>query len=260
MIPRLAGILNLTPDSFSDGGRYLDPQRAIARGLKLREEGADWVDVGGESTRPGAEPVPVEEELRRVVPVVAALTDAGIPVSIDTRRHQVASEALRAGAVVLNDISGFRDPRMVELAAEHGAGAVVMHMRGEPQTMQRDTDYADLLGAVRDFLRPPIQALQAAGVQEIWADPGIGFGKSTQGNLELLRRLPELDLGVPLYVGASRKRFIAEIAGDCPADQRLGGSLAAAALAYKAGAQVLRVHDIAQTRQLLRVLEAGAWA
>jgi len=252
---RIAGILNVTPDSFSDGARYPGVDAAVARGLQLWSEGADWVDVGGESTRPGAEPVPPAEERRRVVPVVAALAEAGAPVSIDTRRPEVAEAALAAGARVVNDVGGLSAPGMIEVVAEAGAGAVIMHMRGLPATMQRDTRYEDVVAAVSGFLAERLSAARAGGIREIWLDPGLGFGKSAEQNMALLRRLPALArLGAPLYVGASRKRFIGHITGvERPAD-RLGGSLGAAAAAAVAGAAVVRVHDVAATRHMLDVL------
>lgn len=254
---RLAGILNVTPDSFSDGGALRGVEDAVARGLELVRQGADWVDVGGESTRPGAAPVSVAQELERVVPVVQGLSDQGVPVSIDTRKPDVARACLAAGAQVVNDVGGFVDPDMVQAVADAGAGAVVMHMRGVPQTMQQDTDYEDLIAQVSAFLADRIQVLRAAGVRRIWADPGIGFGKSPQGCVELLTGLSRFKvLDVPLYVGASRKSFLAHVTGATDPRERLGGSLGAAAVAALNGASVLRVHDVEHTRQLLRVLEA----
>ncbi len=258
---QLVGILNLSPDSFSDGGLYAGAgqslQARVDRACRLVEEGARWVDVGGESTRPGAQPVSVAEELDRVIPVVEGIVAQGIQVSVDTRKAEVARAALDAGAQVINDVAGFEDPEMVEAVASAGAGAVVMHMRGVPQTMQQDTQYGDVLGEVRDTLSARIGRLRQAGVRQIWADPGIGFGKSARQCAELIARLSELQgLGVPLYVGASRKSFISGLAGPMPTQERLPGSLAAAGAAVLAGAQVLRVHDVAETRQFLRVFAA----
>lgn len=258
--PELAGILNVTPDSFSDGGRFYDPANtdvAVARALRMVEEGATWIDVGGESTRPGADPVPVQEELRRVLPVVEALAARGLRVSIDTRKPEVARAALAAGAEVVNDVGGFALIGMIEAVAQADAGAVVMHMRGQPATMQRDTRYDDLTSEVRATLAERINHLKAAGVRRIWADPGIGFGKSPAGSAELLRRLCEFhDLGVPLYVGASRKSFIGALANERSPDRRLPGSLAAAAASVLGGVDVLRVHDVAETAQFLAVFGA----
>lgn len=258
---QLVGILNLTPDSFSDGGRFAGAgqslQAQVDRACDLVEQGASWVDLGGESTRPGAPTVSVAEELDRILPVVEATVAQGVAVSIDTRKAPVARAALLAGAQVVNDVSGFEDPRMIDAVASAGAGAVVMHMRGAPQTMQDDTRYGDLVGEVRAYLGRQISQLQAAGVRQIWADPGIGFGKSPAQCAQLIAQLGAFqELGVPLYVGASRKSFIAALAGRCAPTERLGGSLAAAGAAVMAGAQVLRVHDVAQTRQFLEVLAA----
>lgn len=254
-VPQLAGILNVTPDSFSDGGRFAAAEAAVERGLALVDEGAHWVDVGGESTRPGADPVAPAEEIRRVVPVVAALAERGVRVSIDTRRPEVAREALAAGAVVVNDVAGLTAPGMIEAVADAGAGAVVMHMRGTPQTMQRDTRYVDVVDEVRAFLDRQLAAARAAGIRELWADPGIGFGKSGDQCAELVRRLPELGgLDVPLYVGASRKSFLGRITGVAEAAERLPESLGVAAAAALSGAAVLRVHDVAATRRMLAVL------
>lgn len=255
---RIAGVLNVTPDSFSDGGRDASAAAAIARGRALWAEGADWVDVGGESTRPGAAPVTEDEELRRVLPVIEGLVAAGAPVSIDTQKPRVAREALAAGAQLVNDVGGLRAEGMAEAAAELGAGVVVMHMRGDPQTMQRDTRYEDVVGEVRAGLERGLRRALDAGVREIWLDPGLGFGKDTQGNLTLLRRLPELlDLGFPLYVGASRKRFIGELTGRATPAERGYGSVGAALAAVVGGARALRVHDVAATREALTVFLAA---
>ena len=251
----LAGILNVTPDSFSDGGRFDALDDAVARGLELRAAGADWVDVGGESTRPGAAPVSADEELARVTPVVAALAAAGVPVSIDTRKPAVARAALTAGASVVNDVGGLTAPGMIEAIAAAGAGAVIMHMRGVPATMQRDTRCDDVVAYISAFLAERLAAARAGGIREIWLDPGIGFGKSAAQNVEILRRLPDLArLGAPIYVGASRKRFIGALTGVSSPMNRLGGSLGAAAAAASGGASVLRVHDVAATRHMLDVL------
>lgn len=255
---RIAAILNVTPDSFFDGGRSLARDAAIQRGLALRAEGADWVDVGGESTRPGAAPVSVEEELQRVLPVVRGLVAAGCPVSVDTSKASVAEAALEAGAEVINDVTALGDPRMATVAARYGAGLVLMHMRGTPATMQQNTRYSDVVSEVRQHLAERIDRARGAGVSRIWADPGLGFGKGTPENLALLRRLGELrSLGVPLYVGASRKRFVGELSGCPDPADRLLGSLGAAAAAVAGGAEVLRVHDVAATRQLLAVFTAA---
>ncbi len=255
--PQLVGILNVTPDSFSDGGRYAGRDQAVAAGVQMRAEGADWIDVGGESTRPGAPEVPVGQELERVLPVVEALVAAGVPVSIDTRKTPVAKAALAAGAEVVNDVNGLRAPGMVDAIAAAGAGAVIMHMRGTPEDMLSRVTYDDVLTDVRGFLAERLAVARAAGIARLWVDPGIGFAKTADQNLVLLRRLGELgDLGAPVYVGASRKRFIGAVTGASDPADRLGGSIGAAIAAAQHGAAVLRVHDVAATRQALAVMIA----
>lgn len=266
--PLLMGIVNVTPDSFSDGGRYLRWEKAVAHGLDLARQGADILDVGGESTRPGAKPVPAEEELRRVMPVLRALLgETGIPVSVDTRKPEVAQAVLEAGAHWINDVGGLRDAKMGEVVARHDAGIIVMHMKGEPETMQRDPVYEDVVGEVRSELARATERALRAGINgvKIWIDPGIGFGKTTEHNLELLAGIDRLaELGYPVVVGASRKRFIGQLVEDAGAD-RLAGSLAAAGVAMRVPRAVLRVHDVAATRQYLltrRSVETGgpiAW-
>lgn len=261
--PLVMGIVNATPDSFSDGGEHEDPAAAVAWGEKLREEGADILDVGGESTRPGSAAVSPAAELSRVRPVVRRLAAEGVPVSIDTRNPEVAAACLEAGASIINDISGFRDERMVQLAVSTDAGLVIMHMLGEPRNMQDNPRYDDVVAEVGGYLVAQAVLLEASGVarDRIAIDPGIGFGKSLEHNLELLRRLPELvALGYPVLVGASRKRFIGELTGvDTPAE-RIAGSVAAACFSAAKGAAVLRVHDVGATVQALavtRALESG---
>jgi dihydropteroate synthase len=253
------GIVNVTPDSFSDGGLYLDPEAAIAHGRGLAAAGAEVLDVGGESTRPGAEPVGREEELRRVVPVIQGLTAAGSRISVDTSKAVVAAAAIDAGAEIVNDVTAFRgDPEMPALCAERGATVVLMHMLGEPRTMQEDPRYEDVVDDVKAFLAERLEAAIAAGIDEerVWLDPGIGFGKTGAHNMELLRRLGELrELGRPLVVGTSRKSFIGRVDGSA-ADQRLGGTIASSVLAAAEGADVLRVHDVAEMRQALAVAAA----
>jgi dihydropteroate synthase len=259
MNPTLMGVVNVTPDSFSDGGLYLDPERAVAHGRELVEVGAEILDVGGESTRPGAEPVGAEEELRRVVPVIQGLAGSRVRISVDTSKAAVAAAALDAGAEIVNDVTALRgDPEMATLCAERGATVVLMHMLGEPRTMQDDPRYKDVVAAVKAFLVGRLEAADAAGIEadRVWLDPGIGFGKTGAHNLELLRRLGELrDLGRPLVVGTSRKSFIGKVDGS-PADQRLGGTIASSVLAAAEGADVLRVHDVAEVRQALTVATA----
>jgi dihydropteroate synthase len=256
------GIVNVTPDSFSDGGEFLDPGSAVEHGHRLAAEGADILDIGGESTRPGAPPVGVERELERVVPVFAALAGeggAGVPLSIDTSKRAVAEAALDAGAAIVNDVTALRgDPELAALCAGRGCELVLMHMLGDPRTMQDDPRYGDVVDDVRSFLAERIELAVAEGVEEerIWVDPGIGFGKSVEHNLELLRRLGELrDLGRPILVGSSRKSFIGKLTG-APVDQRLGGTIASGVIARANGAEALRVHDVAPMRDALRVAEA----
>jgi len=258
MNPRLMGVVNVTPDSFSDGGLYLDADAAIAHGLELAGQGAEILDVGGESTRPGAAEVSVEEERARVVPVVAGLAEAAT-VSIDTSKAAVAEAAIDAGASIVNDVTALRrDSEIGALCAERGAGLVLMHMQGDPRTMQENPEYADVVDDVKAFLAERLEAAVAAGVDEgrVWLDPGIGFGKTLDHNLELLRRLGELrELGRPLVVGASRKSFIGKIDGSAVGD-RLGGTIASSVLAAAEGADVLRVHDVAEAMQAVRVATA----
>jgi dihydropteroate synthase len=253
------GVLNVTPDSFSDGGLYLDPEVAIGHGRELAAAGAEILDVGGESTRPGAQAVSAEEELARIGPVVDELASCGVTVSVDTSKLAVAEAALDAGAEIINDVTALRgDPALGGLCAERGAGLVLMHMRGTPQTMQENPVYDDVVDDVRAFLLERTEAAVAAGVDEerIWLDPGIGFGKTLEHNLELLRRLEELrSLGRPLVVGTSRKGFIGKIDGS-EAGERLGGTIASSVLAAVEGADVLRVHDIAEVGQAMRVAAA----
>ena len=255
---KLMGVVNVTPDSFSDGGRYLDAEAAIRHGEKLAGDGAEILDVGGESTRPGAVEVDAAEELRRVEPVVQALAGEAT-VSIDTSKLAVAEAALDAGASIVNDVTALRrDPEIAALCADRGAGVVLMHMPGNPRTMQDNPAYEDVVDEVKAFLAERIEAAVAAGVDEerIWLDPGIGFGKTLEHNLELLRRLGELrELGRPLVIGTSRKSFIGRVDGSA-VDERLGGSIASSVLAAAEGADVLRVHDVAEIAQAMRVSEA----
>jgi dihydropteroate synthase len=254
------GVLNVTPDSFSDGGLHDTFEAAVAHGLALIAEGADVVDVGGESSRPGAEPVPLEVELQRVVPVVEALAGRGARLSVDTVKPDVARAAVAAGAEIVNDISA----ALWEVAAETGAAWVAMHMQGEPRTMQADPRYDDVVGEVRDLLMARARAALDAGVTEVWVDPGIGFGKTVEHNLALLHHLPELVVAAEaagcrgVAVGTSRKRFLGVLAsGDAaapaPVEERAEGSLATAAAAMVAGARMVRVHDVAATAQVARL-------
>ena len=255
--PRVMGILNVTPDSFSDGGRYLDPAAALARARRMVEEGADLVDVGGESTRPGAEPVPAAEELRRVVPVIEAIaTELPVPVSVDTSKPEVMRAAVAAGASLINDVRALRAPGALEAAAEAGVPVCLMHMRGEPRTMQEAPAYGDVVAEVRAFLLERAAACEAAGIPRgrILIDPGFGFGKTLEHNLALMRRLEAfVGTGFPVLVGVSRKSMIGALAGGAPVERRLHGSVAAAVVAACKGAAIVRVHDVAPTVEALRV-------
>jgi dihydropteroate synthase len=259
---RVMGVVNVTPDSFSDGGLYLDPEAAIAHATELAAEGADILDVGGESTRPGAEAVGEAEEVARTQPVVEALTGEsgpGVPVSIDTSKASVAGAALDAGAVIVNDVTALRaDPELASLCADRNCEVVLMHMLGTPRTMQDDPRYDDVVDDVKSFLVARISAAMEAGIDErrIWVDPGIGFGKTVAHNLELLRRLGELrELGRPVVVGTSRKSFLGKITGR-EVDQRLGATVASNVLAVAAGVDVIRVHEVAVAREAIAVAES----
>ena len=258
--PAVMGVLNVTPDSFSDGGAFLDPGAAVAHAAAMAAEGADLIDVGGESTRPGATPVSAEEELRRVMPVVEALAArGGVPISIDTSKALVAEAALRAGATFVNEVTALRgDPTMAELVAAMGADVCLMHMLGTPRTMQDDPRYDDVVTDVAAFLEERLAFAVSQGIAEerIWLDPGIGFGKTLEHNLALLRSLDAIvALGRPVVVGASRKRFLGALTGRTEAD-RVAGTVAANVLAFERGAHMFRVHDVAPTRDALVVASA----
>ena len=254
------GVVNVTPDSFSDAGLYLDSDAAVRHGLELAAEGAGILDVGGESTRPGAEPVRAEAETERVVPVVERLAAGGLRVSIDTTKLEVARAALDAGAAIVNDVAAFRvAPELAGLVAERGADCVLMHMRGEPRTMQDDPRYDDVVSDVRAFLEERLAFAVGEGVPEerVWLDPGIGFGKSVEHNLELLRRLEEIvAIGRPVVIGTSRKSFLGKLAGGRPEGERLPGTIATNVLAFERGASVFRVHDVAPVVDALTVAAA----
>jgi dihydropteroate synthase len=258
--PLLMGVLNVTPDSFSDGGRYFDLPRAVAHAREMCAEGADIVDVGGESTRPGSDAVPADEEKARVLPVIAELAaEVSVPVSIDTQKAEVAEAALDAGAEMINDVSALRtDPAMAALAAERGVPVVLMHMQGTPKTMQAEPTYDEVVGEVKAWLAERVEHAVAAGIAEerILIDPGIGFGKKLGHNLELLRRLHELhELGRPVLVGTSRKSMLGAIL-DLPEQERLHGTLATVAGAVLAGAHAVRVHDVRPALEVVKVCEA----
>ncbi len=261
------GILNVTPDSFSDGGKFFTLESALERARQLIREGADIIDIGGESTRPGAEPVPEEEELRRVVPVIRAIREeSAVPISIDTYKATVAEAALDAGANIVNDISALRfDPQMVKVVARARVPVVLMHMLGEPRTMQQNPVYTDVVREIKEFLGERIAFARAHGIEKIIIDPGIGFGKTVAHNLEILRRLSELkELGCPILIGTSRKSFIGKLGGTeehpLPVQERLEGTIASNVIAVLNGAQIVRVHDVAATKKALAIVDAVCYA
>ena len=256
--PLVMGVVNVTPDSFSDGGRFFDPEAAVSHARRLVAEGADIVDLGGESTRPGAAPVSEQEELNRVIPVLQALAALDKPISVDTRRPAVMKAVLAAGASMINDIQALAEPYALEAVAATGCAVCLMHMKGEPRTMQREPRYDDVVGEVKAFLKEAVRRCRFAGIgaDRIVADPGFGFGKTVEHNLAVLRRLPEFaSLGVPLLAGLSRKSTIGHLTGR-PVGERLAGSLAMALLALQGGARILRVHDVKETMDVIAVWQA----
>ena len=257
----IMGIVNVTPDSFSDGGRSYDPDDAVKHALEMVADGADILDVGGESTRPGADPVPADDEIRRVIPVIERLSVEvpEIPLSIDTRKSEVARAAVAAGASIVNDISAGGDPETFDLVKESGSGLVLMHMRGDPTTMQESPQYDDVVEDVRDYLAARIGAAVAAGIQRqhLCVDPGIGFGKSVEHNLALLHDVATLhELRVPILVGVSRKRFLGELTGVQEPAERLEGTAGAVAWCAGAGVDIVRVHDVKEMTRVVRVVDA----
>ena len=256
---KVMGIVNVTPDSFSDGGEFFDHEKAIAHGLELVRDGADVLDIGGESTRPGAEEVSVDEELRRVVTVVEGLAGEA-PVSIDTTKAEVAAAAIDAGATIVNDVTALRgDPDMAVLCASRGVEVVLMHMLGTPRTMQADPRYGNVVDEVAEFLAVQAGVAEAAGIarEKLWIDPGIGFGKTVDHNLALLEATDRFAaMGIPVLVGASRKTFIGRLSGDAPEQERLGGTIAACLAVRSGGASMVRVHDVAPVVQAIRVASA----
>ncbi len=256
----IMGILNVTPDSFSDGGLYASREAAIEHGLQMVADGADVLDIGGESSRPGAEPVPLDEELARVIPVIEALASRSeTPISIDTYKPEVAQAALDAGASIINDITGLADERMRALAGERKAPTIIMHMRGTPQTMQSDTEYADLISEIMAYFRERIALAVEVGLPEeyIILDPGIGFAKTAEQNMEIIRKLADFkSLGLPILMGTSRKAFIGKALGGLPAPERVFGTAATIALSIQNGANIIRVHDVAPMAQVARMTDA----
>ncbi len=257
----IMGVLNITPDSFSDGGRFADRDRALAHARSMASQGADIIDVGGESTRPGADPLTEEEEAGRVLPVIGQLSaEVSVPVSIDTYKASVAEKALRAGASLVNDISGLRfSPDMAKVVADHGAAVVLMHIKGTPRDMQREPVYDDVIGEITDYLSRSIDIALGAGIRRdrILIDPGIGFGKSLEHNLTILRRLDEFRvLGLPIVLGTSRKRFIGTVLGISDPQDRIEGTAATVAMGIERGAHIVRVHDVAQMTRVARMTDA----
>ena len=256
--PRVMGIVNVTPDSFSDGGKFNRSDKAIAHAMQLVEEGADILDIGGESTRPGATPVPLEEELKRVLPVIKALAQAGVPLSIDTYKPEVMRAAIDSGVDMVNDVRALQAPNAMEIVAKSHVGVCLMHMQGLPQNMQVDPQYADVVLEVMEFLAARLQAAEAAGISRnrLLLDPGFGFGKRTAHNLTLLNHLSSLQsLGIPLLVGLSRKSVLGQVAG-LDVDERLHASIAASVLSAIKGANIVRVHDVKPTVDALKVVAA----
>lgn len=257
--PKIMGIVNVTPDSFSDGGLWATHERAVEHAMQLKEEGVDILDIGGESTRPGSEAVPLEVELERVIPVVEALKDCGLPISVDTTKPAVMRAAVRAGAVIINDINGLREPGAREAVAETDCGVCIMHMQGQPRTMQKAPHYDDLMGEVLGFLTDEAHALEALGVakERICIDPGFGFGKTVSQNFELLARTEEfVATGYPVLYGMSRKSSLGAVTGLSDPKDRVIPSVVAHLLAAERGAQILRVHDVAATIQGIRIWQS----
>ena len=255
------GILNVTPDSFSDGGLFLDRENAVRQALRMQADGADIIDIGGESTRPGAEKVSVEDEIKRVVPVIKALAEnVNIPISIDTYKSEVADAAVKAGASMINDISGLRfDPDMAKVAAKHKVPVVIMHIKGTPQDMQNDPKYNALIPEITEYFHECIQIARDAGIPDdmIVLDPGIGFGKTVEHNLEIIRRLKEFEwLGKPILIGPSRKAFIGKVLGDVPTSERLEGTASAIAIGIYNGANIIRVHDVKEMSRVAKIADA----
>jgi dihydropteroate synthase len=256
----IMGILNVTPDSFSDGGFFFDPNKAIAQAIKMTEEGADIIDIGGESTRPGAESVPLEEEIRRVVPVIKELIkEIHLPISVDSYKSEVAKQALDAGAHIINDISGLRfDPAMAELAAQYNVPVVVMHIKGTPKDMQQNPKYEDLIYEIKSYLEEGVGLAEKAGLKrdQVIIDVGIGFGKTVSHNLELINRLDEFHtIGCPMLIGPSRKSFIGNIL-DLPVQERLEGTAAAITMAVSRGVHIVRLHDCAPMKRVIQIADA----
>ena len=256
--PRVMGIVNVTPDSFSDGGKFNTTEKAIEHALQLVGEGAEILDIGGESTRPGASPVPLDEELKRVIPVIEGLRGVGVPLSIDTYKPQVMQAAITAGADIVNDVCALREPQALEIVAASQVGVCLMHMQGRPQTMQADPQYDDVVSEVREFLQDRLNAAEQAGIvrSRIVLDPGFGFGKRTAHNLILLNHLNDIQaLGLPLLIGLSRKSVLGQVVGSS-VDERVHASIAASVVSVMKGANIVRVHDVKPTIDALKIVQA----
>lgn len=256
--PRIMGIVNVTPDSFSDGGKFNTTDKAVAHAMELVEQGADILDIGGESTRPGATPVPLDEELNRVIPVIKALAQAGVPLSIDTYKPEVMRAAIDAGVDIVNDVCALQAPNALEIVAASKVGVCLMHMQGRPQTMQVDPQYHDVVAEVSGFLAARLKAAEQAGIacERIVLDPGFGFGKRTEHNLTLLNHLSSLQsLGLPLLIGLSRKSVLGQVVG-LSIDERIHASIAASAVSVMKGANIVRVHDVKPTVDALKIVSA----
>ena len=256
--PRVMGIVNVTPDSFSDGGKFNTTEKAIQHALQLVEEGAEILDIGGESTRPGASPVQLDEELKRVIPVIEGLRGVGVPLSIDTYKPQVMQAAITAGADIVNDVWALREPQTLEIVAASQVGVCLMHMQGRPQTMQADPQYDDVVSEVRKFLKDRLNAAEQAGIvrSRIVLDPGFGFGKRTAHNLTLLNHLNDIQaLGLPLLIGLSRKSVLGQVVGSS-VDERIHASIAASVVSVMKGANIVRVHDVKPTIDALKIVQA----
>jgi dihydropteroate synthase len=254
----IMGILNVTPDSFTDGGMFFDVASAVARAKEMMSQGADIIDIGGESSRPGAKPVSAEEEIRRVLPVIKKiLSESEVPISVDTYKPQVAEECLKAGALIINDITGLRNEEMIKVCAKYRASVIIMHMKGNPETMQDAPKYEDIIAEIMAFFKDRIEAAEKAGITKIMLDPGIGFGKTLEHNIEIMRRLSEFrDLGYPLMIGTSRKSFIKKLTDAKTNQELLPGTLATVCLSVMGGVDVIRVHDVAECRKALDVVDA----
>ncbi len=253
----IIGVVNVTPDSFSDGGEYFSVEKAVEHGMQLVNDGADILDIGGESSRPGSDPVSQEEELKRVIPVIERLRSlVTVPISLDTYKWQVAEAGLKAGADIINDISGLRDARMVEVVAQHKCPVIIMHMQGDPKSMQNNPVYGDVVDDIKTFFEQRIKVAKKNGINEIILDPGIGFGKKLEHNLDILRRFEEFcTLGYPVLIGTSRKSFLGTLMGGAGPKERLEGTIASSIMAVMKGATLVRVHDVKEIKKALKVVD-----